>query len=260
MLGFVSHFFVQDEQSVQLLQTIGISNVTISGDTRFDRVWANAQQPKKLPLIEQFIQGKKVFIAGSTWPEDERLISFLPELYPDWKFIIALHEIDENRVVSIENKFSPDLIWRYSYLVSRENTLTNLHEKYPEKYSKETLESQTKKAQILIIDNIGILSSLYQYGSIAYIGGGFGAGIHNTLEAAAFGLPVIFGPNYDKFKEAKDLVRLECGFSIKDEVELQSAVKFLVEDDARYRAASQKIKDYARENTGATDAIMKYIG
>ena len=104
-----------------------------------------------------------------------------------------------------------------------------------------------------------MLSSLYQYGLIAYIGGGFGVGIHNTLEAAAFGLPVIFGPNYSKFKEAKDLVRLECGFSINDEAELQNTIKFLVEDDERYQTISKKIKDYVRDNTGATDAIMNYI-
>lgn len=252
ILGFVTHFFVQDEQSVQLLQTVGISNVTVSGDTRFDRVWANARQPKQLELIERFIQGKKVFIAGSTWPEDERLIAFLPELYPDWKFIIAPHEISEDRISSIEDKFSLKSTELYSRLATHQTILDKSK-------SHSSFESLVENRAILIINNIGMLSSLYQYGKIAYIGGGFGVGIHNTLEAAAFGLPVIFGPNYSKFKEAKDLVRLECGFSIKDETELQNTVKFLVEDEARYQVISEKIKDYVQDNTGATDTIMNYI-
>ncbi len=120
-------------------------------------------------------------------------------------------------------------------------------------------QSQITNYQSLIIDNIGMLSSLYQYGQIAYIGGGFGVGIHNTLEAAAFGLPVIFGPYYSRFKEARDLIELGCGFSIQDENELQNTVKFLLEDEAHYQEISQKIKDYVRENIGATDAIMNYI-
>lgn len=240
ILRFVTHFFVQDEQSVQLLQSIGISNVTISGDTRFDRVWANAQQPKQLPLIEQFINGQKTFIAGSTWPEDEKLLATLPNLYPDWKFIIAPHEIGEEKISRLLALLPENSAIRYSEWSNSNHSLFTTHHS-------------------LIIDNIGMLSYLYQYGQIAYIGGGFGVGIHNTLEAAAFGLPVIFGPNYSKFKEAKDLVRLECGFSINNETELQSTVKFLIEDDERYQAISKKTKDYVRDNTGATDAIMNYV-
>lgn len=238
-MGFITHFFVQDEQSVQLLQTIGINNVTISGDTRFDRVWANAQQPRQLPLIEQFINGHKTFIAGSTWPEDERLLATLPMLYSDWKFIIAPHETGEDKINRLLALLPEGSTIRYSQLAGNQSLITN--------------------HQSLIIDNIGMLSSLYQYGLVAYIGGGFGVGIHNTLEAAAFGLPVIFGTNYSKFKEARDLVRLECGFSIMDETELQSAVKFLVEDELRYKTISKQIKEYVRDNTGATDAIMSYI-
>ncbi len=239
ILSFVAHFFVQDEQSVQLLQTIGISNVTISGDTRFDSVWANAQVPKQLPLIEQFINGHKAFIAGSTWPEDEKLLASLPAFYPDWKFIIAPHEIGEEKINKLVSLLPEGSAIRHSQITDH--------------------QSLTTDHQSLIIDNIGMLSSLYQYGQIAYIGGGFGVGIHNTLEAAAFGLPVIFGPNYSRFKEAKDLVRLECGFSINDETELQNTVKFLVEDAERYNVISKNIKDYVRENTGATDAIMQYV-
>jgi 3-deoxy-D-manno-octulosonic-acid transferase len=238
ILSFVTRFFVQDEQSVQLLQTIGINNATISGDTRFDRVWANAQEPKELPLIHQFVNNQKTFIAGSTWPEDEKLIVTLPVQYPNWKFIIAPHEISEEKMNRLLALLPEGSAIRYSQLQSH---ISNL------------------KSRILIIDNVGMLSSLYQYGHIAYIGGGFGVGIHNTLEAAAFGLPVIFGPNYVRFKEAKDLVALECGFSINDETELQNTVKFLVEDDVRYREISEKIRNYVRSNTGATDTILNYI-
>ncbi|MDB5156520.1 MAG: 3-deoxy-D-manno-octulosonic acid transferase, partial [Mucilaginibacter sp.] len=239
MLGFVTRFFVQDEQSKQLLQTVNITNVTISGDTRFDRVWANAQNPKPLPEIAEFINKQKTFIAGSTWPADEELIAKLVTQYPDRKFIIAPHEISEEKINTLTNILPPNSAMRYSQLVTHNSPLTT---------------------QILIIDNIGMLSSLYQYGDIAFIGGGFGAGIHNTLEAAAFGLPVIFGPNYAKFKEAKDLIALGGGFSIDDEVSLKNVVSRLVDDTPFCLDAGDKAKTYVQENVGATDTILKYIG
>ncbi|MDB5143151.1 MAG: 3-deoxy-D-manno-octulosonic acid transferase [Mucilaginibacter sp.] len=234
MLGFVSHFFVQDKDSKLLLQNLGIDKVSISGDTRFDRVWANAQQPKAFPLIKEFKNGQKVFIAGSTWPEDEMLVAQLADDHPDWKFIFAPHEISEEKINGLLD-ILPDSSIRYSQL------------------------STDRSPQTLIIDNIGMLSSLYQYGDISYIGGGFGAGIHNTLEAAAFGLPVIFGPNYEKFKEAKDLIALQVGFSISNENELKKAVAYLMEDEGRYQAISKKMKKYVKGNTGATEMIMDYI-
>lgn len=234
MLGFVTHFFVQDENSKLLLQKLNIHQVSVSGDTRFDRVWANAQQYKSFPLIEEFKSGQKVFIAGSTWPEDEELVVQLISIYPDWKFIIAPHEISEEKINRLLD-ILPGSSIRYSQL-----TTDHL-------------------PQTLIIDNIGMLSSLYQYGNIAYIGGGFGAGIHNTLEAAAFGLPVIFGPNYDKFKEAKDMIALQVGFSIRNENELKKIVAYLIEDEKQYQAISKKIKEYVKEHTGATETIMAYL-
>jgi 3-deoxy-D-manno-octulosonic-acid transferase len=239
MLGFVSHFFVQDENSKQLLQNLGINKVSVSGDTRFDRVWANAQQPKAFPLINEFKNGQKVFIAGSTWPEDEVLVAQLADDHPDWKFIFAPHEISEEKINGLLD-ILPDSSVRYSQLT-------------PESHRDD------RSPQTLIIDNIGMLSSLYQYGDIAYIGGGFGAGIHNTLEAAAFGLPVIFGSNYDKFKEAKDLIALQVGFSISNESELKKAVSYLMEDEERYQKISKKIKEYVKGNIGATEIIMDYI-
>jgi 3-deoxy-D-manno-octulosonic-acid transferase len=234
MLSFVSHFFVQDEQSKQLLDALDIQNVTVSGDTRFDRVWANAQNPRVLPEIEKFKNNQKTFIAGSTWPADEQLITQLLPLYPDWKFIIAPHEIGEEKISKLINLLPENSFERFS---------------------------QTKglQSQVLIIDNIGILSSLYQYGDIAFIGGGFGAGIHNTLEAAAFGVPVIFGPNYAKFKEAKDLIAIGAGFNVTDDSSLKKAVSDLVSNEALRKGAGQKARDYVNHNIGATNTILSEL-
>ncbi|MDB5155050.1 MAG: 3-deoxy-D-manno-octulosonic acid transferase [Mucilaginibacter sp.] len=235
MLSFVTRFFVQDEDSKLLLQKIGIYDVSVSGDTRFDRVWANGQQPKSFPLIDEFKNEHKIFIAGSTWPEDEELVVQLVKIYPGWKFIFAPHEISEEKINRLIELLPANSAIKHSQLT--------------------TYNSQ----QTLIIDNIGMLSSLYQYGDIAYIGGGFGAGIHNTLEAAAFGLPVIFGPNYNKFKEARDLIALQAGFSVTDENELKKALSYLTKDENRYHAISKTIKEYVKEHTGATKTIMDYL-
>lgn len=243
MLGFVRWFFVQDERSKVLLQQLGINNVTISGDTRFDRVWANAQQPKAIPAIERFKNGHKIFIAGSTWPPDEKLIAALVNRYPEWKFIIAPHEISEDKIARLMELLPDDSTVRYSDISGPSYIISNLK----------------SHVSCLIIDNIGMLSSLYQYGDIAYIGGGFGAGIHNTLEAAAFGLPVIFGPEYSKFKEAHDLIALQAGFSIADEAGLKAITNSLISNQIFYDAASEKIKEYVKEHTGATAAIMSHI-
>lgn len=239
MLKFVTRFFVQDEDSKLLLQKININNVSVSGDTRFDRVWANAEHPKSFPVIEEFAKGHKVFVAGSTWPEDEVLLVKLVPEYPHWKFIFAPHEISEEKINKLVELLPLDSSIRYSQISNLKSDISN--------YS------------VLIIDNIGMLSSLYQYGDIAYIGGGFGAGIHNTLEAAAFGLPVIFGPKYDKFKEARDLVELRLGFSISNENELKKIAVYLTGDELRYQPISQKIKAYIREHIGATEMIMGYL-
>ncbi len=239
MLLLVHYFFVQDEVSKSLLAGIGIKNVAVSGDTRFDRVWENAQTVKPIATVEAFKANHKIFIAGSTWPPDEDLIVNLILLYPDWKFIIAPHEIGEEKISNLLQKLPAEKTIRYSEI---NVDLTALQEK-----------------QILVIDNIGLLSSLYQYGNIAYIGGGFGTGIHNTLEAAAFGLPVIFGPAYQKFKEAVDLIKLDAGFSIVNEASLENAVSKLITDENFYHQASTQAKNYTRQNIGATKKIMDYI-
>jgi len=243
ILGFVTRFFLQDEASKQLLQNIGFTNTTVSGDTRFDRVWANTQHHKEIPIITKFANGKKVFIAGSTWPRDEALLAVLPALYPDWKFIFAPHEIGEDKVNNLISLLPKGTAIKYSELIQKEELAVS-HSPFTS----------------LVIDNIGMLSSLYAYGDLAYIGGGFGAGIHNTLEAAAFGLPVIFGPNYQKFNEALELVALKAGFCINDVGQLKGIVDTLVTDEAFYSITSKKAMNYVREHTGATDIIMAQLG
>lgn len=257
MLNCVSRFFVQDENSKHLLQSIGISYVSVSGDTRFDRVWTNAQNPKSFPAIADFTQGKKTFIAGSTWPEDEQLLANLATDHADWKFIFAPHEIKEEKINRLIELLPQNSTIRHSQLTAEWEVRSQRSEVGSKNHHSQLTTHHSP--QTLIIDNIGMLSSLYQYGHIAYIGGGFGAGIHNTLEAAAFGLPVIFGPNYEKFKEAKDLIALEVGFSISHENELKKTFGFLTEDESRYQSISKKIKAYVQEHTGATGMIMEYL-
>jgi len=232
LLGLVTHFFVQNEQSVSLLKKINLQNVSLSGDTRFDRVAENSKTPKHLSLVEKFCGDFPIFIAGSTWPQDEQLLAELLQQHPDWKFIIAPHEIGESHLQQVL-KLIPGAA-RYTHL-SETNTALD--------------------QQVLVIDNIGLLSSVYQYGKIAYIGGGFGAGIHNTLEAAAFGLPVIFGPKYDKFQEAKDLIALKAAISIYSIEDLSAAFKKLQKDPN----AGMMAKKYVLDKTGSTDQIVKYL-
>lgn len=235
ILKSVTYFFVQNEESENLLKSIGLNNVTINGDTRFDRVYENAQSPKQLSLIESFIGNSPTLVCGSTWPEDEKILSALPEKYPSWKFIIAPHEIHESHIESIEKQFSVGSV-RFSVFSSSNQTPNAEH-------------------QTLIVDNIGMLSSLYQYGNVAYIGGGFGTGIHNTLEAAAFGLSVIFGPKYDKFQEAKDLIAIGAAKSISTVEELIGAF----EDFAKNEDAAAQAKRYVADKKGATDQIISMI-
>ena len=229
VLKCVDYFFVQNEESAALLKSIGINNVDISGDTRFDRVFENAQQPKQLPIIEQFCGSDQVLVAGSTWPDDEKLLVDLATKYPNWKIIIAPHEIHASHISEIEKLF-------------------------PQASKFSELNPMKPDHQVLIIDNIGMLSSLYQYGKIAYIGGGFGIGIHNTLEAVAFGLPVIFGPNYDKFQEAKDLINIRAAKSIRNTGELVSAFEYFNKNESGKIASS-----YVAEKKGATDIIIEKI-
>jgi 3-deoxy-D-manno-octulosonic-acid transferase len=239
MLGWVSHFFVQNEISKTLLGNLGINNVTVSGDTRFDRVKYNSENPLSLSEIEVFSKENEVFIAGSTWPEDEKLIAGLAVQYPDWRFIIAPHEVNEKRIAELKLLF-PESV-NYSGIKGAEN-----------------LNPELKDSRILIIDSIGILSSVYRYGVIAYIGGGFGVGIHNTLEAAAFGIPVIFGPNYSRFQEAVQLIEKGGAFSIESADELKLLMNQLKEPEFR-KNCGVIAGNYVRQNTGASRIFLDHI-
>lgn len=244
ILSKAEHFFVQDERSRQLLAQASFNNVTVSGDTRFDRVWANAGNPKSIPGLAEFKNSHKAFIAGSTWPEDEKLIAALISAHPDLKFIIAPHEINEEKIEKLLSLLPYGKAIRYSRLTV-----------HPDGYE----SSPHIDSRVLIIDNVGMLSSLYQYGDIAYIGGGFGVGIHNTLEAAAYGLPVIFGPNYNRFKEACDLLAIDAGFTIANEDELKKITGKLLDDEVFFSTASRNAWSYVKKNVGATEIIMKYL-
>jgi len=243
-LDCVTHFFTQNEDSLDLLAGLGFTNASLAGDTRFDRVVALPQNRKYIPEIESFAEGAHLLVAGSTWPADEELLSRLHTRFPGWRIIIAPHEIHEEHLRTIEKLF-PQAI-RFS---KSSQSATDHRSRNPDQPSPTT---------ILIIDNIGMLSSLYGYGQIAYIGGGFGAGIHNTLEAAAYGIPVIFGPNYQKFQEAKDLLANGGGFSVGNTDELITAFENLTTDSSRERAG-QIAGRYVREHAGATTTILRYL-
>jgi 3-deoxy-D-manno-octulosonic-acid transferase len=246
MLNFVKHFFVQNQESIDLLSSLGFNNATLSGDTRFDRVYELAKHPKDLPEINSFCGESPVFIAGSTWPEDEALLAELLQHYPDWKLIIAPHEVDEAHIHSILQRFPEGQAIRYSELKSE--------------YLKDKNEFSILNTQysILVIDTIGLLSSLYAYGDLAYIGGGFGKGIHNTLEAAAYGIPVIFGPNYQKFQEAKDLIKLNAGFTVTTQDELLKIMREL-QDKLTRTEAGKAAGHYVESKAGATQVISKHL-
>ncbi len=237
MLGMVSHFFVQDKESEALLRNAGVCNVSVSGDTRFDRVAENAEQPKDFPVVGKFCKDAKVLIAGSTWPEDEKHLSNAMASLPGWKSIIAPHEIKEEKLQALEHMLSPKTSLRYSKAQGM-SCFTDI--------------------AVLIIDNVGMLSSVYRYGDISYIGGGFGAGIHNTLEAAAFGLPVIFGPNYHKFLEAKALISEGGGFAYSNEDELKGLVQNLDQEAVRLKAGHIAAA-YVQKGRGATAMIIKHL-
>jgi 3-deoxy-D-manno-octulosonic-acid transferase len=236
-LNCFTHFFLQDEGSKQLLNLNGFTNTTVTGDTRFDRVYEITQNKKEFPLVKLFAENSNVIVVGSSWQKDEELISNL-KFETNLKLIIAPHEIDEAHIEQVMIQFS--------------QTGTCL------RYSQAN-EQNIKQAKILIIDNIGMLSSLYQYGDIAYIGGGFGDGIHNILEAATFGLPTIFGPNYKKFNEAIELIDAGGSFTIKNTNELNAIIDRLFRDGEYLRQTSTISKNYVLSKKGATEIILKNI-
>jgi 3-deoxy-D-manno-octulosonic-acid transferase len=245
MLDCYHHIFVQDEKSLTLLRNAGFGNrSSISGDTRFDRVRDIAGQPVELPEIAHFCAQNPVMVAGSTWIEDEEILDHYANQHPGTKFIIAPHEIDETHLREIEKMFKKSL--RYSAL--------------SEAYQKNYLDEILKEKHVLIMDNMGMLSKLYRFAMITYVGGGFGgAGIHNILEAAAYGKPVIFGPVNQKSREAQDLQELGTAFTISSALELESLLDDLFNHPERCEKMGQTASAYVQKEAGATKTIMHYI-
>ncbi len=236
MLGMISWFFVQDQDSKNLLESIGFKNITVSGDTRFDRVIANASNAENHPLIKELAKSAPLLVAGSTWPADEKLLASLPAYQNGTlKLIIAPHEVTESSIQRVESVFDSGTV-RYS-----------------------TWDGKTENVRCLIIDSIGKLSSIYRFAKITYVGGGFSAGIHNTLEAAVFGAPVLFGPNHQKFKEARDLVNLSGAFVVENAATLHATITLLLNSPEQINMVAAINKAYIQKNAGATQQIMDAI-
>ncbi len=236
LLSKVNHFYVQNETSKLLLNSIGIDNVMVTGDTRFDRVSQIANPTKDLPEITQFKSNIPLVIFGSSWNQDVDIYKNAINQYNGKiKVIIAPHEIHEQSLRYIENSIKRPSI-RYSALLKNDS-----------------------EHDILIVDNIGMLSSLYKYADIAYIGGAFGHGLHNTLEAATFGCPIMFGPRYQKFQEAIDLVELKGAFSVDSSEKFQAILYNLLESEEMRKTASETTRKYIENNVGATDRILDHI-
>jgi 3-deoxy-D-manno-octulosonic-acid transferase len=237
MLSLYTHFFVQDDESHKLLQKHGIKNVTVAGDTRIDRVIEIQKQTVNLPIVEKFIdKGSIIFIAGSSWPADEDIFINYFNSHPNLKLIIAPHEIDESHLTEIEKKLSRPS-QRYSGLT----------------------DTDTVNTDCMIIDCFGLLASVYRYADIGYIGGGFGDGIHNLPEAAVYGIPVIFGPNFIKFREAHDLIATGGGFTIKNRDEFNKLMESFINEPELREKAGKEAKNYIFSNSGATNTILNHI-
>ena len=231
------HLFVQDSNSKNLLASIGIKNVSIVGDTRFDRVLAIAKSSKELPVVQSFKGEAKVLVVGSSWPKDEDFILPYFNEHKNLKLIIAPHEVHESHIEDILSKLKRPAL----------------------RYTKAT-EEEAANADCLIIDCFGLLSSIYRYGEVAYIGGGFGVGIHNILEAAVYGMPVIFGPNYHKFREAVEMVKTGSAFPINEGSEFSSVVDDLYDPSSTtWNDSAMMAHQFVSANCGATDGVLLSI-
>jgi 3-deoxy-D-manno-octulosonic-acid transferase len=234
ILKNVTHFFVQNQESVELLRSISLYNITLSGDTRFDRVKQIVAGAEEVELAKKFKGGERVFVVGSAWPEDlEVLIPFINE--NKLKFIIAPHEISESLLNHLQRSLTVKSIL-YSQAAGKD----------------------LDDFSVLLIDNVGLLSRLYRYGEFAFIGGAYGKGLHNILEAACYGVPILFGDrNYEKFQEATDLINRGGAFPVKDYPDLKHKYEMLNVPET-FLLACEVSRQYVQENTGATEKIMKY--
>ena len=261
VLKCFTKFFVQNEESRQLLAKIGITETEIVGDTRFDRVMTIKSLTKQIPLVEAFVGGTEypptpntqhptpgnVFVAGSSWPPDEDIFIKYFNEHPEWKLIIAPHVIGEDHLQQIISKL--------------ESTNTQHPTPNTRKIVRftQTTREEAAKADTLIIDCFGLLSSIYNYGDVAYIGGGFGVGIHNTLEAAVWDMPVIFGPNNRKFDEAQALKACGGGFEIKNYEEFASLMDRFASDEAFLKESGSQAGHFVKDQAGATDKVLASV-
>lgn len=238
MLLCFNHIFTQDENSVRLLKKHGYNHAVKAGDTRCDRVLQNALVPKKFPVIEKFVAGKEILVAGSSWPEEEALLA---DVYSDFKnklkLIIAPHNINDTHITEIEKRFEEHKVARYSVLT----------------------EETAGQYDIVIIDNIGMLSSLYQYGSMAMIGGAFRKGLHNILEAAVFEIPVVYGPPVNKYPEGRRLVEAGGGFIVNNKEELKALLIEFLNEPGKRIAAGKKARAFIEDNAGAAGKIYSWM-
>lgn len=232
----VEHFFVQNENSLKLLNKIGLKNVTLAGDTRFDRVAEIAKSGKELPLVEKFKNDKNLVVVGSSWRPDEEIIVDYINRNQDTKYIFAPHEIKESGI----------------------NCLLSVLKKPAIRLSVAVLED-INNYDVLLIDSIGLLSSVYRYADIAYIGGGFGVGIHNTLEPAIFNIPVVFGPIYKKFDEAVNMASRNIAYPITNADELEKTFNFLLQDEKKRGEVAILCQKFIEENLGATNLICSKV-
>jgi 3-deoxy-D-manno-octulosonic-acid transferase len=234
--------FVQNKTSLQLLHSIHFQNASVSGDTRFDRVLQVADNFQHIPAMENFCSGKTVIVAGSTWLEDDEELDHYANTHLDYRFIIAPHNIGEPRLKECEKLYHHSI--RYSEYIKTTN------------YKPQT----TSEINTLIIDNIGMLKYLYSYATICYVGGGFGGdGIHNVLEAAVYAKPVLFGPVYEKYVEAAELIERGGAFSVIDALELEETFNYLLENNEVYNLAATNAGNYVVMKGGATETMMQYL-
>lgn len=250
VLRCFTHFFVQTENSKELLTELGYDNVTVTGDTRFDRVLQIARQSKQIPAVETFLnmgepgtdiaKRQSVFVAGSSWlPDEEIFIPYFAE-HKDWKVIIAPHVIGESHISQIMKLLEGRRVMRYSQLGKND-------------------EAALREADVLIIDCFGLLSSIYRYATVAYVGGGFGVGIHNLPEAAVWNVPVIFGPNHEKFQEALELITCDGGIPIKGSEDFVQAMTTLTEQPKELKRRSDTAGQYVKSHSGAASKILSAI-
>lgn len=237
-LRYVKHYFVQNEETENLLKSIGIVNVTVTGDTRFDRVYDIARQSQSFPEIENFINGRKCIIAGSSWQTDERfLIPFIERMPENYCMIIAPHDISDSHINQITSQLKDYRLYT--------------------EIQQPTANSQSPK--VLVVNTIGILKKIYRYARFAYVGGGFMSSIHNTQEALVYGCPVVIGPKYHKFVEAVDLVKEGGMFSVSNQQELNDIFERLINDEVFYDKVSNICQDYVKLSIGATEKILNYL-